>query len=398
MIKKKKIVKTRKAKPVKIAKHAAFERIIRKLKAKNEAETKAQKELREKTFKQASEELLTRGKSRGFVTYSEIDKFFPNAEEDLSGLEEIYRLLAKNNIEIREEVDVFSLGKKKEPVVNVNIIPELDSIRAYLKEIGKFPLLTYKEEKELAKRTEHGDAEASKRLIQSNLRLVVSIAKSYLGKVVGMTFLDLIQEGNLGLLRAVKRYDWRRGYRFSTYATWWIRQSISRAIADQARTIRLPVHMVELLTKYNKTKRQLTQDFGREPLLEELSEETNVPVKKIKKLEQFSAGTISLDKPMGEDEEVSLEKILQDTRQTLPTDITSISLLKEEMQRLLEKLTPREQKILKMRFGLEDGTTYTLEEVGKMFGVTRERVRQIQMRALEKLKEEQRRKGIEEYY
>jgi len=339
--------------------------------------------------------LIERGKSRGFVTFSEILKFFPKAEEDVEGLEEIYQGLDDRSIQVEESVDFLS-GNASEVVKQK--IPEADSVQKYLREIGKHPLLTLKEEKDLAKGIEAQDDNSKKKLIQSNLRLVVSIAKKYIGRTPYLTFLDLIQEGNLGLFKAVQKYDWRKGFRFSTYATWWIRQSITRAIADQARTVRLPVHIVESLSKYNKIKRRLLQELGREPMAEEIAVEMTEEADKIKKLEQMAQGVISLEQPIGTDEkEGTLEEFIEDKKTISPMDSTSMSILKEQIIEIFEDLTPREQKILKLRFGLDGDVPHTLEEVGKEFGVTRERVRQIQQRAIEKIKENRKIKKLEEY-
>jgi len=346
---------------------------------------------------EATKELVERGKSRGFVTFQEVLKFFPKAEEDIQGLEEIYQTLENEGIKIEESTRLVP-GEEEELLAPSEHIFEIDSIQNYLREIGKYPLLNFKEEKDLAKRAERGEKAAKNKLIRSNLRLVVSIAKKYIGKTAHLTFLDLIQEGNLGLFKAVEKYDWRKGFRFSTYATWWIRQSITRAIADQARTVRLPVHIVESLSKYNKIKRRLLQELGREPLAEEISSEMHEEIQKVKNLEQVSQGTISLEQPIGEEEqEGTIEEFIEDKKTTPPPQTASLSILKEQIKEILQDLTPREQKILKMRFGLEDGIPHTLEEVGREFNVTRERIRQIQQRALEKIKEHKKSKMLTEY-
>jgi len=346
---------------------------------------------------EAMKELVGRGKSRGFITFPEILKFFPRAEEDIEGLEGIYQALENEGIRIEESTKFFP-EEEDELLTPSAQIPEIDSIQKYLREIGKHPLLTFKEEKELAKRAEKNDRAAKNKLIRSNLRLVVSIAKKYIGRTPHLTFLDLIQEGNLGLFKGVEKYDWRKGFRFSTYATWWIRQSITRAIADQARTVRLPVHIVESLSKYNKTKRRLLQELGREPMAEEIAAEMHEDVKKIKNLEQVTQGTISLEQPVGDEErEGTIEEFIEDKKTIAPTETTSLSILREQIKQILQDLTPREQKILKMRFGLDDGVPHTLEEVGKVFNVTRERIRQIQQRALEKIKEHKKAKMLKEY-
>ncbi len=351
-----------------------------------------------KIKKKAKEELYERGKPRGFVTCQEVLKFFPDAEEDIAGLEEIYQFLENRGIKVKEAPELL-----KEPQVSEEELPsehlnEVDAIQNYLKEIGKYPLLTFKEEKELAKRAAKGDKNAKKKLIHSNLRLVVSIAKKYLGKTPHLTLLDLIQEGNFGLFKAVEKYDWRKGFRFSTYATWWIRQSITRAIADQARTVRLPVHIVESLSKYNRVKRRLLQELGREPLAEEIAAEMKEDVEKIKNLEQVAQGTVSLEQPVGgDDKDSKLEEFIEDKKTITPAGSASLSILREQINEILDDLTPREREILAMRFGLGDEVPHTLEEVGKKFNITRERVRQIQQRALEKIKEHEKSKKLKEY-
>lgn len=270
-----------------------------------------------------------------------------------------------------------------------------DPVRMYLKEIGKVPLLTADEEKELAMRMEEGDAEAKKRLAEANLRLVVSIAKRYVGR--GMLFLDLIQEGNLGLIKAVEKFDYRKGYKFSTYATWWIRQAITRAIADQARTIRIPVHMVETINKLIRVQRQLLQELGREPYPEEIAEKMNLPVERVREIQKISQEPVSLETPIGEEEDSHLGDFIQDDNVPVPADAAAFTLLKEQLEEVLGTLTEREQKVLTLRFGLEDGRARTLEEVGKEFNVTRERIRQIEAKALRKLRHPSRSRKLKDY-
>ncbi len=351
----------------------------------------------------ALKELIKKGKARGFVTEAEILHTFPHLEDDIDALESVMDDLEKSGIEIvdQEVSSVWEQGriaaeetdegrKKKEETMGGFDLQDIydDSIQMYLREIGKVALITGAEEIELAKRIGKGDEAARKKLTEANLRLVVSIAKKYMGRNLGL--LDLIQEGNLGLFRAVEKFDWRKGYKFSTYATWWIRQAITRALADQSRTIRIPVHMVETLNKYAQAERQLVQDLGREPLPEEIAAEMGVDVEKVYHLKKISQETVSIDAPVGEesDEEGSyLADFIEDDDRPKPTEMAGRQLLKEYVQDILRDLDPREQKILKLRFGLEDGVTHTLEEVGEEFGVTRERIRQIEAKALERIKE-----------
>jgi RNA polymerase primary sigma factor len=336
------------------------------------------------------QKLLEKGKERGFVTFSEILFFFPEVERDIKGLDKLYENLEKEGIEIREAKELLPEAEKETftPKVSSGADVKIDPIQIYLKEIGQLPFVTAEEEKELAKKIEKGDKEAKNKLARANLRLVVSIAKRYVGRSPNLTLLDLIQEGNLGLFRAVEKFDWRRGYKFSTYATWWIRQSITRALADQARTIRIPVHMVETLSKYSQVKRRLLQDLGREPLAEEIAAEMGIEVDKVHHIKRISQETVSLETPVGEGEEDSiLAEFIEDEKVIAPSIEAARTLLRERLKEILIDLTPREQKILAMRFGLEDGITHTLEEVGNEFGVTRERIRQIEAKALERIRE-----------
>ena len=275
---------------------------------------------------------------------------------------------------------------------------KINSVQSYLKEIGKIPAITAKDEKDLAKRIEEGDKDAKRRLAEANLRLVVSIAKKYIGRSPNLTLLDLIQEGNLGLFRAVEKFDWRKGYKFSTYATWWIRQTITRALADQARTIRIPVHMIETLTKYTQAKRKLLQELGREPLDEEVAAEMGLEVEKIRHLDKISQKAISLETPVGEDEKDSvLGEFIKDEKIESPSSQAGRTLLREHLNYIFEDLAERERKIIEMRFGLEDGVTHTLEEVGQEFNVTRERIRQIEAKAIEKIRAHKDLKRLEGY-
>ncbi len=348
--------------------------------------------------------ILAKGQARGFVTEAELIHEFPHMEDDIQGIEYVMDKLSQIGVEVVDQEvasvweqgavtkdDDGSTGKKKDELLEGFDLGDIydDSIQMYLREIGKVPLLKADEEIELAKRIARNDESARKRLTEANLRLVVSIAKKYMGRNLGL--LDLIQEGNLGLFRAVEKFDWTKGFKFSTYATWWIRQAITRALADQSRTIRIPVHMVETLNKYAQAERQLVQDLGREPLPEEIAAEMGIEVEKVYHLKKISQETVSIDAPVGDDgvddEGSYLQDFIEDEDKPKPTEMAGRQLLREYVQNILKDLDPREQKILKMRFGLEDGVTHTLEEVGEEFGVTRERIRQIEAKALERIKE-----------
>jgi RNA polymerase primary sigma factor len=343
--------------------------------------------------------LIAKGRSRGFVTETELLYVFPYAEDYIFDYELFLENLQKNGIQIIEDTgrildfddktDVKQ-EEKREKILNTKNLTDLsklsaDSIQMYLKEIGKVPLLTTAEEVELAKRKELGDKDAENKLIEANLRLVVSIAKKFTG-AKGLSLLDLIQEGNIGLFRAVEKFEYRKGYKFSTYATWWIRQAITRALADQSRTIRIPVHMVETINKYQQIQRQLIQDLGREPLPEEISAEMEEDIDKVRHIIKISQDTISLETSVGEDDEDStLEDFIEDVKNVSPDRAAALELLRDYVREVISQLSPREQKILEMRFGLEDGVAHTLEEVGREFDVTRERIRQIEAKALEKI-------------
>src|SRR3989339_1710284 len=344
------------------------------------------------------ETLLKKGEERGFVTTSEILYAFPNVERNIDGLEKVYDSFKERGVQIKEVQEFLETKKQKEKKAKKALIGKIDPIQMYLKEIGKSGFLSAKEEKELAKRIEANDEEAKNKLALANLRLVVSIAKKYVGRSPNLTLLDLIQEGNLGLFKAVKKFDWRKGYKFSTYATWWIRQSITRALADQARTIRIPVHMIETISKYTKAKKRLLQDLGREPTPEEISSEMGIPLAKIYHLMKISQDTVSLETPVGQDDEDSiLAEFIEDTKEIPPNVMAARTLLREKLQSILVDLTPREQKILAMRFGLKDGVNHTLEEIGKEFGVTRERIRQIEAKSLERIREHKNLKKLKGY-
>ena len=351
------------------------------------------------------EELIAKGKTRGFVTYAEILVFFPQIEDNVIFLDELYRKLEASGVDVLETREMLEIGESEKPAkrgrksaVEEGETPSSDSVQMYLREIGKISLINAAEEKELARRIEKGDMEAKSKLTQANLRLVVSIAKKYVGRSPNLTLLDLIQEGNLGLFRAVEKFDWRRGFKFSTYATWWIRQAITRALADQARTIRIPVHMVETISKYQQVVRRLMQDLGRDPLAEEIAAEMNMEVEKIRHIQKISQDTISLEQPVGEDEEDSLlGDFIEDDKILSPSQEAARRLLKDQIREIMQDLAPREQKILRMRFGLDDGISHTLEEVGKEFGVTRERIRQIEAKAVMKIRDHEKVRKLEGY-
>ena len=361
-------------------------------------------------FMEKLKELLPYAKrKKGVLEVQEINDFFSDIPLNEEQIEKIYEYLEENNVDVLKmtdddddvpEPDDDLLLEDEEDIEKIDLsIPEgvsiEDPVRMYLKEIGKVPLLSADEEIELAKRMEDGDQEAKKRLAEANLRLVVSIAKRYVGR--GMLFLDLIQEGNLGLIKAVEKFDYRKGYKFSTYATWWIRQAITRAIADQARTIRIPVHMVETINKLVRVSRQLLQELGREPQPEEIAEEMKIPVERVREILKISQEPVSLETPIGEEEDSHLGDFIQDDNVPVPADAAAFTLLKEQLSEVLVTLTDREQKVLRLRFGLDDGRARTLEEVGKEFNVTRERIRQIEAKALRKLRHPSRRRKLKDY-
>ncbi len=357
-------------------------------------------------FSEKLKELLaTAKKKKNVLEYQEISDFFNDMELDAEKFEKILDFLEQNNIDVlritdddddniilsdEDDVDVEQIDLSVPDGVSIE-----DPVRMYLKEIGKVPLLSAEEEIDLEKRMELGDEEAKKRLAEANLRLVVSIAKRYVGR--GMLFLDLIQEGNLGLIKAVEKFDYRKGYKFSTYATWWIRQAITRAIADQARTIRIPVHMVETINKLIRVSRQLLQELGREPQPEEIAEEMNMPVERVREILKISQEPVSLETPIGEEEDSHLGDFIQDDNVPVPAEAAAFTLLKEQLVEVLGTLTEREQKVLRLRFGLDDGRARTLEEVGKEFNVTRERIRQIEAKALRKLRHPSRSRKLKDF-
>ncbi|MFA5099025.1 MAG: sigma-70 family RNA polymerase sigma factor [Candidatus Paceibacterota bacterium] len=396
----KKIKKVKKTKKVKKSpKKAAKKRILKQPKKVKKPEKKF------KFDESAIDELVRIGRPRGFVTDSELLSRFPNIENDVDFLEELYERLDKANIKVIETSQLIDVEDKSEvsekelkEAAKINEIGLPDAVQMYLKEIGKTPLLTGQQEKDLAKRAEKGDEEARQQIIRANLRLVVSIAKRYIHRTPNLNILDLIQEGNIGLSRAVDKFDYRKGFKFSTYATWWIRQAITRALADQSRTIRIPVHMVESISKYTQTKRKLAQELGREPLAEEIAIELGTSVDKIRHIQKISQEVVSIEMPIGDDDEDStLSEFIKDEKSLTPSQLAAQSLLKNKINEILVDLAPREQEILKLRFGLDDGITHTLEEVGKKFGVTRERIRQIEVKALAKIKGHSKSKALEEY-
>lgn len=350
------------------------------------------------------EDLIKEGKENGFISQDDILYLFPKPEEHISEIDALYDVLIKSNVDVFETTmqenekdsgkSIEELEKEIEALVNAGNDGVSDPVRMYLKEIGRIPLLTFEDEISLAKRYEKGDKKAKRILTESNLRLVVSIAKKYIGR--GMSLLDLIQEGNQGLIRAVEKYDWRKGFKFSTYATWWIRQAITRAIADQARTIRIPVHMVETINRFSRISRRLMQDLGREPQPEEIAKAMEVDVVKVREIMKVSQEPTSLETPVGDEEDSHLGDFISDPGPT-PYDQTSKQLLKEHMEEVLTTLSDREKKVLILRFGLEDGKPRTLEEVGALFGVTRERIRQIEAKALRKLRHPSRSKKLKDY-
>ncbi|MDD2480561.1 MAG: RNA polymerase sigma factor RpoD [Lutispora sp.] len=348
-------------------------------------------------------ELVEKGNKNGMLSYKEIMDTLEEVEMDPDQIDKIYEYLETKGIDIignvDAEIDIPPIDDEAEPVELDLSVPDGvsidDPVRMYLKEIGKVPLLSPDEEVDLAKRMNDGDAEARRKLTEANLRLVVSIAKRYVGR--GMLFLDLIQEGNLGLIKAVEKFDYEKGFKFSTYATWWIRQAITRAIADQARTIRIPVHMVETINKLIRVSRQLLQELGRDPIPEEIAEEMGLSEDKVREIMKIAQEPVSLETPIGEEEDSHLGDFIPDDDAPAPAEAAAFTLLKEQLMEVLDTLTPREEKVLRLRFGLDDGRARTLEEVGKEFNVTRERIRQIEAKALRKLRHPSRSKKLKDY-
>ena len=347
--------------------------------------------------------LIEQGKKRGALTYAEIMDALQGIELNPEQIDEFYEYLNKQGVEVLPVGDAEteeSDDEEESEGLDLDLsVPEGigidDPVRMYLKEIGRVPLLTAAEEVDLAQRMEQGDEEAKRKLAEANLRLVVSIAKRYVGR--GMLFLDLIQEGNLGLIKAVEKFDYEKGFKFSTYATWWIRQAITRAIADQARTIRIPVHMVETINKLIRVSRQLLQEFGREPTAEEIAKEMDIPEERVREIMKIAQEPVSLETPIGEEEDSHLGDFIEDEDAPAPAERASFTLLKEQLEDVLDTLTEREEKVLRLRFGLDDGRSRTLEEVGKEFNVTRERIRQIEAKALRKLRHPSRSKKLKDY-
>jgi RNA polymerase primary sigma factor len=353
-------------------------------------------ELEEKSL-----EMIEKGKKRGFVTYDEIIKVFPDIENNILFLDELYDRLSVAGIDVLEGGNLLDMDgdTEKAALKYSKDAQAYDSIQMYLKEIGQYPLIAASDEKDLARRIEKGDGEAKNLLARANLRLVVSIAKKYVGRSSDLTLLDLIQEGNLGLFKAVEKFDWTKGYKFSTYATWWIRQSITRALADQSRTIRIPVHMVETISKYKQVVRRLSQDLGREPLVEEIATEMNLEVEKIHIIEQINQETVSLEQPIGDDDEKSTRgEFIPDDKILRPDQDASRRILSDQIKEVLDTLSGKERKILELRYGLNDGVQHTLEEVGQEFGVTRERIRQIEAKVHEKLRNNEKIARLKNYF
>ncbi len=399
--KKKTTVKKSKKSPKKSgAKKAQSKKVPNKKKShavkKQVSKVKATKTSKKVASKKEDQEkkllsLLARGRERGFVTYDEILKDFPTVEDDVLFLESLYERFATTGVDILEGGGLLEINPNEDDFLKkygTSKSEGHDSIQMYLKEIGQYPLIHAAEEKDLAKRIQAGDEEAKNLLAKANLRLVVSIAKKYVGRSPDLTLLDLIQEGNLGLFKAVDKFDWTKGYKFSTYATWWIRQSITRALADQSRTIRVPVHMVETIAKYKQVVRRLSQDLGRDPLPEEIAVEMGLDVDKIYQIEKIDQATVSLDTPVGDDgdDKTTFGDFIADEKIPSPDQETSQKILADQVREILHDLSEKEQRILEMRHGLLDGIQHTLEEVGKMFGVTRERIRQIEAKALDKIR------------
>ncbi|KKR69799.1 MAG: RNA polymerase sigma factor [Parcubacteria group bacterium GW2011_GWF1_40_6] len=402
-MKKKKINKKRKVikkvKKAKVKKNIKKQKkAVKKIIKKDGVKKMSSLEKKAEVLNHLAEGIIEKGRKRGFITYDEILKTFPDIENNILFLDELYEKFATASIDVLEGGNLLNLDIDLNDK-DLNKGSMHDSIQMYLKEIGQYPLIHASDEKVLAKRIEHGDLEAKNLLARANLRLVVSIAKKYVGRSANLTLLDLIQEGNLGLFKAVEKFDWTKGYKFSTYATWWIRQSITRALADQSRTIRIPVHMVETISKYKQTHRRLSQDLGREPLAEEIATEMGVPVEKIHVIENISQETVSLEQPVGDDDDKStLENFIPDDKILRPDQESSRRILSDQIREVLNELNPKERRILEMRYGLLDGIQHTLERVGEEFGVTRERIRQIEAKVHEKLRQHDKISRLKNYF
>jgi len=403
----KKPVKKAVPKPAKIkkVKKAAVKKIPKKKAIKSNGAITAGRVAAKKGGKKSvspedrSNDLVFKGKKRGFITYDEILKSFPNIEQNIEFLDDLYEKLTTAGIDVLEGGNLLDIDSIEGDHKDEKADGSYDSIQMYLKEIGQYPLIMAAEEKELARRIQAGDLEAKNLLARANLRLVVSIAKKYVGRSSDLTLLDLIQEGNLGLFKAVEKFDWTKGYKFSTYATWWIRQSITRALADQSRTIRIPVHMVETISKYKQVYRRLAQDLGRDPLAEEIATEMGIDVEKVHVIENISQDTVSLEQPIGDDDEKSTRgEFIADDKILRPDQEASRRILQDQIRGVLDELSPKERKILEMRYGLSDGVQHTLEEVGTEFGVTRERIRQIEAKVHEKLRTHERILRLKNYF
>lgn len=401
--KKSKIVNKKVAKKAttkKVSKKPVLKKVVKKSEVKKANPSSGKKLSKADAQKKLANEIIQKGKKRGFVTYDEILKTFPNIENDVVFLDDLYVQLETAGVDVLEGGNLLDFDDPKDKIEKyVRDKKGRDSIQMYLKEIGQYSLIKAAEEKDLAKRIEAGDEEAKNLLARANLRLVVSIAKKYAGRSQDLTLLDLIQEGNLGLFKAVEKFDWSKGFKFSTYATWWIRQSITRAIADQSRTIRIPVHMVETMSKYKQVYRRLFQDLGREPLAEEVATEMGLEVEKIHIIEKISQSTASLEKPISDDEDKStLGEFIADDKIARPDQDSAQRILSDQIREVLNELSPKEKKILEMRYGLVDGIQHTLEEVGHEFGVTRERIRQIEAKVHEKLRNNEKIARLRNYF
>ena len=396
----KKKSKPRKAKRKKKVARRAVSKKPKSKKLKSKKPKKKGKKGKIALSETALHELIERGKPRGFVTDNEILYYFPKIEKDVSLLDEIYDRLEKTNLKVIETSGLIDLSKTEPTQTELELASQFekgapDAVQMYLKEIGRTALLTKDEEKDLAKRILKGDEESRQRLMKANLRLVVSIAKRYANRTPNLSLLDLVQEGNIGLSRAVEKFDYQKGFKFSTYATWWIRQAITRALADQSRTIRIPVHMVETISKYAQTRRQLIQELGRDPLAEEIASEMGIDVDKVRQIQKISQEVLSIEQPVGDEDDSTLSDFIPDAKNITPVQQAAQALIRDLINEIIVDLSEREREILKMRFGLEDGVTHTLEEVGKVFGVTRERIRQIEAKALEKIREHGKTQALE---